>query len=70
MYKEEGNSAYKEKEFPRAVDFYTQGLETKCKDDELNAKLYNDRATAHFYMGRCMQMFLVTFPLQFGVGFN
>lgn len=49
---EEGNSAYKKKEFPRAVDFYTQGLETKCKDDKLNAKLYNNRATAHFYMGK------------------
>ena len=63
MYKEEGNSAYKEKEFPRAVDFYTHGLETKCKDDELNAKLYSNRATAHFYMGRWMKMILVTFSL-------
>ncbi|XP_029196287.2 tetratricopeptide repeat protein 28-like [Acropora millepora] len=52
VYKEEGNSAYKEKEFHRAVDFYTQGLETKCKDDELNAKLYSNRATTHFYMGK------------------
>ena len=69
MYKEEGNSAYKEKEFHRAVDFYTQGLETKCKDDELNAKLYSNRATAHFYMGTCLKMFWVTFSsLGFGDG--
>ena len=23
----------------------------KCRDEELNAKLYNNRATAYFYMG-------------------
>ena len=68
VYKEEGNSAYKEKEFHRAVDFYTQGLETKCKDDELNAKLFCKRATAHLYMGRCLKMFSVTFsPLRDGI---
>ena len=68
VYKEEGNSAYKEKEFHRAVDFYTKGLETKCKDDELNAKLFCKRATAHLYMGRCLKMFSVTFsPLRDGI---
>ena len=68
VYKEEGNSAYKEKEFHRAVDFYTQGLETKCKDDKLNAKLFCKRATAHLYMGRCLKMFSVTFfPLRDGI---
>ena len=68
VYKEEGNSAYKEKEFHRAVDFYTKGLETKCKDDELNAKLFCKRATAHLYMGRCLKMFSGTFsPLRDGI---
>lgn len=51
VFKDEGNNEYKKKEFKGAVDFYTEGLEVNCKDDELNAKLYSNRATANFHLG-------------------
>ena len=31
---------------------YTEGIEVKCKDEDLNAKLYNNRASAHFHLGK------------------
>ena len=31
---------------------YTEGIEVKCKDEELNAKLYNNRASAHYHLGK------------------
>ena len=52
MYKKRGNDEYGKKNFINAIHFYTEGIKVDCKDDELNAKLYNNRATAHFYLGR------------------
>ena len=51
VYKNEGNDEYRRKEYNNAVEFYTEGIEVNCKDDDLNAKLYSNRATAHFYLG-------------------
>jgi len=51
VYLEEGNKEYRRKEASNALSFYTQGIQVKCKDDVLNAKLYSNRATAHFYVG-------------------
>lgn len=51
MYKIEGNNEYLKKEFSNAIYFYTEGIKVNCRDDELNAKLYTNRATAHFYLG-------------------
>ena len=31
---------------------YTEGIEVKCKDEDLNAKLYNNRASAHYHLGK------------------
>ena len=50
-YKDQGNDAFKRKDYSNAVHFYTEGLQVNCKDDELNAKLYSNRATAHFHQG-------------------
>ena len=50
-YKNEGNDQYREKDFGSAVYFYTKGINVNCKDEELNAKLYSNRATAHYYLG-------------------
>jgi len=47
----EGNKEYFEKEFNNAICFYTEGIKVNCKDEELNAKLYSNRATAHFCLG-------------------
>ena len=52
MYKKEGNDEFVQKQYMNAVHFYTEGIKVNCKDDELNAKLYNNRATAHFYLGK------------------
>ena len=35
-----------------AVHYYTEGIKVNCKDKELNAKLYSNRAIAHFYLGK------------------
>jgi len=51
VYKDEGNDEYKKEEFGNAIHFYTEGINVNCKDKELIAKLYTNRATAHFYLG-------------------
>lgn len=47
-------------DFYRALDFVTKGIDVKCNDDQLNATLYTNRATAHFNLGKpvlCMHVF-------------
>ncbi|XP_078360910.1 uncharacterized protein LOC144645272 isoform X1 [Oculina patagonica] len=50
VYRNEGNDEYRKKDFSKAIYFYTEGIKVNCKDDELNAKLYSNRAIAHFYL--------------------
>ncbi|KAG7189642.1 hypothetical protein KM043_017322 [Ampulex compressa] len=47
-YKEDGNFNYKYKKYRLAILSYTEGIRTKCKDQDLMAQLYNNRAAAHF----------------------
>lgn len=54
-HKTKGDEEFRKQEYNSAIDFYTQGLQVKCKDDELNAKLYSDRATAHYLSGMCLK---------------
>lgn len=54
VYKNEGNDEYTKKEFSNAVYFYTKGIKVNCGDKELIAKLYSNRATAHFYLGEVL----------------
>ncbi|KAM7426074.1 Tetratricopeptide repeat protein 4 [Porites harrisoni] len=51
VYKNEGNAEYQKREFTNAIHFYTKGIKVNCRDDELNSKLYSNRATCHFYLG-------------------
>ena len=51
-YKSAGNKAFGKHDFVKAIYLYTEGITVNSKDDELNAKLYNNRATAHFYSGK------------------
>ena len=46
VYFDEGYKEFKKGEFHNAVYFYTEGIKVKCKDDELNSKLYLNRAAA------------------------
>ena len=54
VYKNEGNDAFKREEFSDAIAFYSEGIKVNCRDDELNAKLYNNRSMANFYSGKTM----------------
>ena len=49
---EEGNKEYRQGEANNAINSYTEGLQVNCKDIRLNAKLYSNRATAHFRLGK------------------
>ena len=48
---EKGNKEYRQGEANNAINSYTEGLKVNCKDKRLNAKLYSNRATAHFRLG-------------------
>ena len=50
--KNDGNDAFRNHDFVKAVNLYTEGIEVKCDDEDLNAKLYNNRASAHYYLGK------------------
>ena len=50
--KNAGNDAFHKGDFVEAVNLYTEGIEVKCKDEDLNAKLYNNRASAHYHLGK------------------
>ncbi|XP_046752518.1 DNA polymerase interacting tetratricopeptide repeat-containing, protein of 47 kDa isoform X1 [Diprion similis] len=49
-YKEDGNFNFKYKNYRLAIMGYTEGIRTKCKDDDLMAQLYNNRAAAHYML--------------------
>ena len=51
-HKNAGNDAFRKHDFIKAINLYTEGIEVKCKDEELNAKLYNNRASAHYHLGK------------------
>ena len=57
VYKNEGNDSYRENDFNDAIYFYTEGIKVNCKDEELKAKLYSNRANAYFCLG---EKFLLT----------
>ena len=64
--KNQGNDEYRKKDFSKAIYFYTEGINLKCKDKELKAKLYYNRAIAHFYMGEncfCLILYFITSDL-------
>ncbi|XP_066028589.1 uncharacterized protein [Pocillopora verrucosa] len=45
---QQGNKEYRQGDFHRALQLYTEGLQLNCKDNRLTARLYNNRAAAHF----------------------
>ncbi|XP_073232027.1 stress-induced-phosphoprotein 1-like [Porites lutea] len=50
-HKNAGNNAFRKDDFVTAINLYTEGIEVKCNDEDLNAKLYNNRASAHYHLG-------------------
>ena len=63
MYSDEGDKEFNKGEFHNAVYFYTEGIKLKCKDDELNSKLYLKRSSAYGQIGKTCVRFLVIFLL-------
>lgn len=49
-YKVDGNFYMKHKKFRMAIIGYTEGLQQKCLNDDLNAILYNNRSAAHYFL--------------------
>ena len=56
VYKNEGNDEYKKSNFNNGIQFYTEGIEVNCKDEELNAKLYSNRAAANLNLGKKLKL--------------
>ena len=54
VYQEEGDKEFTRKEVCNAIYFYTEGIQVNCKDFQLNAKLYSNRATAHYHLGKIL----------------
>ncbi|XP_078382872.1 uncharacterized protein LOC144665516 [Oculina patagonica] len=47
----DGEAALNRNESHNALELFTKGININCNDDQLNAKMYANRATAHFYLG-------------------
>ena len=58
VYKTEGNEAYLKGDYSNAIYFYTEGIKVNCKDFDLKAKLYSNRAYANLRFGET----ICTFP--------
>ena len=63
MYRQEGNEEFMQKNFSNAIYFFTEGITVSCKDEELQAKLYNNRAAAFFHLGEDICIFHSLFKL-------
>lgn len=50
-YKDDGNNNFKLKKYHWAIDCYSKGLSIGCDDPEVNASLYNNRSSSHFFLG-------------------
>ena len=51
-YKELGDAALAKEEYQNALGFYTQGINVKCKDDQLNVELYRCRWLSNCHLGK------------------
>ena len=51
VYGQLGLAKYNKGEFQNALSLFTQGIDVKCKHDQLNAKLYYDRSRSHLSLG-------------------
>lgn len=50
QYKEDGNVDMKNKKYRMSIFSYTEGINQKCPNNDLNATLYNNRSAAHFFI--------------------
>ena len=68
VYKTEGNEAYLKEDYSNAIYFYTEGIKVNCKDQDLKAKLYSNRAYANLRFGETICTFANTDVARRGEG--
>ena len=56
---QQGNKEYRQGDFHKALQLYTEGLQLNCKDNRLTARLYNNRAAAHFRLSMKFQRSII-----------
>lgn len=49
-YKEDGNFYLKHNKVRMAIFSYTEGVQLKCQNPEVNAVLYNNRSAAQYFL--------------------
>ena len=52
VYLKDGDNEYSKGEAYNAVHSYTEGLQVNCKDIQVNAALYSNRAAAQLLFGK------------------
>ncbi|XP_020610005.1 uncharacterized protein LOC110048571 [Orbicella faveolata] len=57
VYKELGDAELAKEEFQNALSFYTEGINVKCKDDQLNIELYRCRWLSNCHLGNVHEAF-------------
>ena len=57
VYKNEGNEEYLKEDYSNAIYFYTEGIKVNCKDQDLKAELYSNRAYANLRLGETICTF-------------
>lgn len=50
-FKKDGNKHFGRSMYHWAMDNYTAGIKEKCRNKELNAILYTNRAAAQYHLG-------------------
>ena len=53
--KDDGSIHFQENNFKKAVKAYTEGIQQKCSDNDLNTVLYTNRAAANIHLGKTKQ---------------
>ena len=56
-----GELEHEKEDYEKALSYYTEGLELKCKDDKINAKLYLRRSHSHNHLGELTRLFFFFF---------
>ncbi|KAL9982626.1 hypothetical protein ACROYT_G004694 [Oculina patagonica] len=51
VYNKEGDNEYSKGEYNDAINSYTEGIKLNCKDENLNATLFTNRAAVHYHLG-------------------
>ena len=62
VVQQSGNSAFKNKEYREAINFYTIALTHDSDNDKFNALLFSNRAAAHLSLGTVLVSLELTPP--------